>query len=144
MMLLKYFCLLLAFYVLVLLWFFSSGTHFVMKPYRSPKNRQSQGALVFWMLPSSSLGPLRAQPENHRLLAFWRKYIDTKVLRSYKYCLSWWLRWYRICLQYRRPRFDPWIRNGNPQQYSCLKNSTAEEPGRLQSMWRQKSRTELN
>ena len=70
MMLLKYFCLLLAFYLLVLLCFFSSGTHFVMKPYRSAKNRQSQGALVFWMLPSSSLGPLRAQPENHRLLAF--------------------------------------------------------------------------
>ena len=23
--------------------------------------------------------------------------------------LSWWLRWYRICLQCRRPGFDPWV-----------------------------------
>ena len=22
----------------------------------------------------------------------------------------WWLRWWRICLQCRRPRFDPWVR----------------------------------
>ena len=22
----------------------------------------------------------------------------------------WWLRWYRMCLQYRRPKFDPWVR----------------------------------
>ena len=21
----------------------------------------------------------------------------------------WWLRWYRICLQFRKPGFDPWI-----------------------------------
>ena len=24
--------------------------------------------------------------------------------------LPWWLRWQRICLQCRRPRFDPWVR----------------------------------
>ena len=23
--------------------------------------------------------------------------------------LLWWLRWLRICLQFRRPRFDPWL-----------------------------------
>ena len=23
--------------------------------------------------------------------------------------LPWWLRWYSICLQCRRPRFDPWV-----------------------------------
>ena len=34
----------------------------------------------------------------------------------------------RIHLQYRRPRFNPWVRkipgegNGNPLQYSCLEN----------------------
>ena len=34
-----------------------------------------------------------------------------------------------ICLQYRRPEFDPWVGrspgegNGNPLQYSCLENS---------------------
>ena len=22
----------------------------------------------------------------------------------------WWLRWYRICLQCKRPEFDPWVR----------------------------------
>ena len=45
--------------------------------------------------------------------------------------LSWWLRWYRICLLCRRPRFNPrgWEDspgegNGNTPQYSCLGNST--------------------
>ena len=34
----------------------------------------------------------------------------------------------RICLQFRKPRFYPlvreipWKRNGNPLQYSCLEN----------------------
>ena len=38
------------------------------------------------------------------------------------------LRWYRVCLQCRRPGFDPWVgkmpwrRNGNPLQYSSLGN----------------------
>ena len=42
--------------------------------------------------------------------------------------LPWWLKWQSICLQCRRPRFDPWVgkilwrRNGNPLQYSCLDN----------------------
>ena len=26
------------------------------------------------------------------------------------YGLPWWLEWWRICLQYRRPGFDPWVR----------------------------------
>ena len=26
------------------------------------------------------------------------------------YFFPWWVRWLRICLQCRRPRFDPWIR----------------------------------
>ena len=40
-----------------------------------------------------------------------------------------WLRWSRICLQCRRPRFHPGLErslgegNGNPLQYSCLENS---------------------
>ena len=25
--------------------------------------------------------------------------------------LLWWLRWQRICLQFRRPGFNPWVRN---------------------------------
>ena len=34
--------------------------------------------------------------------------------------------------------------NGNPLQYSCLENSTTDEPGRLQSMGSQKSWTLLS
>ena len=43
--------------------------------------------------------------------------------------LPWRLRWCRIFLQCRRPKFDPWVRkipwerNGYPLQYSCLENS---------------------
>jgi len=33
--------------------------------------------------------------------------------------------------------------NGNPFQYSCLGNPWTEEPGRLQSLGSQKSRTQL-
>ena len=42
--------------------------------------------------------------------------------------LPWWLRWWRICLRCRRPGFDSWVKktpgegNGNPLQYSSLKN----------------------
>ena len=28
----------------------------------------------------------------------------------YKSRLPWWLRWQSVCLQFRRPRFDPWVR----------------------------------
>ena len=58
---------------------------------------------------------------------------------SWWHGLPWWLRLWRICLQCRRRRFDPWSGrspgegNGNPLQYSCLENSI-EEPGRLWSM----------
>ena len=34
---------------------------------------------------------------------------------------------------------SPGVGNGNPFQYSCLKNPMEEEPGRLQSMGLQKS-----
>ena len=54
--------------------------------------------------------------------------------------LSWWLRWWRICLQCGTCRFDPWLRKvpwrRNPLQYSCLGNSMdREEPGGLYSLW---------
>ena len=51
-----------------------------------------------------------------------------------------WLRWWRIRLQGRRPRSDPWVEkipgegNGCPLQYSCLESPRTEEPGRLRSM----------
>ena len=42
------------------------------------------------------------------------------------YGLSWWLRWLRICLQCKRPRFNPWLGKipwrRDPPQYSCLEN----------------------
>ena len=42
--------------------------------------------------------------------------------------IPWWLRWWRICLQWRRPGFDPWVtkirwRREYPLQSSCLENS---------------------
>ena len=39
---------------------------------------------------------------------------------------------------------DPWRRNVNPLQYSCLENPLTEEPGRLRSMGLQRSQTQLN
>ena len=50
-----------------------------------------------------------------------------------------------VCLQCRRPRFDPWAwripgeGKGNPLQYSCLGNPMEEEPGRLQSIGSQRA-----
>ena len=36
---------------------------------------------------------------------------NTNSLPPHKYNLPiWWFRWLRICLQYRRPRFKPWVR----------------------------------
>ena len=29
---------------------------------------------------------------------------------THTHTLPWWLRWYRICLQCKKPRFDPWVR----------------------------------
>ena len=43
--------------------------------------------------------------------------------------LPWWLRRKSVCLQCRRPGFNPWVGkipgegNDNPLQYSCLENS---------------------
>ena len=43
--------------------------------------------------------------------------------------LPWWLRWWRICLNLRRPRFFPWVKkilwrkNGYPFWNSWLENS---------------------
>jgi len=31
------------------------------------------------------------------------------IAKYYIIGLFWWLRWYRICLQCRRSRFDPWV-----------------------------------
>ena len=39
---------------------------------------------------------------------FWKiKTVFIIVVRHFD--LPWWLRWWRICLQCQRPRFDPWV-----------------------------------
>ena len=61
--------------------------------------------------------------------------ICTREVRRHEFRLSfvltvlpWWLRPYRVCLQGRRPRFNPWVgkipwrREWQPIQYSCLEN----------------------
>ena len=59
--------------------------------------------------------------------------------------LPWWLRWYRICLQCRGPRFDPWVRE-YPWRREWLPSILAweipctQEPGGLQSMGSQRVR----
>ena len=45
----------------------------------------------------------------------WHSFIfnfHSEVIRVYLllyFGLPWWLRWSRICLQCRRPRFNPWV-----------------------------------
>ena len=55
--------------------------------------------------------------------------IKQKVSKLSTFGLPWWLRQWRICQWCWRPGFGPWVGrspgegNGNPLQYSCLKNS---------------------
>ena len=63
--------------------------------------------------------------------------------------LPWWLRWLRICLQCRRPGFDPWV-GKIPSRRECLaiihssvlawRIPRTEEPDGLQSMGSQRVR----
>ena len=61
--------------------------------------------------------------------------------------LIWWLRWYRICLQCRRPGFDPWVRK-TPLEKGVGSHSSifgwripwTEVPGDLQSTGLQRVR----
>ena len=62
----------------------------------------------------------------------------------------WWLRWQRICLQCRRPGFDPWVGKIPWKRkwwftpiFLPEKVPWTEEPGRLQSMGLQRVRDEL-
>ena len=58
--------------------------------------------------------------------------------------LPWWLRQVRICLQCRKPRFDPWIRRVPcrrewlPLEFSCLENSMNREAWWATSLWGRK------
>ena len=66
--------------------------------------------------------------------------------------LHWWLRWWRICLQCKRPRF--WVSLGwedplekgiatPPVQYSCLENSMNRGACQVTAHGVAKSRTQL-
>ena len=61
--------------------------------------------------------------------------------------LPWWLRKERICLQYRRPRFNPGLERSLEKEMATLSSILAwripwtEEPGGLQSMRLQESDT---
>ena len=62
----------------------------------------------------------------------------------------WWLRWSRICLQCRRPEFDPWV-GKIPWRKGWLHSSIlawriprTEEPGGLQAFVVTKSQTRLS
>ena len=64
--------------------------------------------------------------------------------------LPWWLRRWRICLQCRRPGFDPWVGKTSRRRawqptpvFLPGESPWPEEPGGLQSMWSQ-SRTWLS
>ena len=61
--------------------------------------------------------------------------------------LPWWLKWLTICLQCRRPGFDPWVgkipwrRAWQPTPVFLLEESPwTQEPGGLQSMGSQRVR----
>ena len=63
------------------------------------------------------------------------------------YQLSWWLRWYRILLQCRRPGSDLWVRKiplekgmASRSRIHAWKIPQAEEPGGLQSVGSQRVR----
>ena len=56
--------------------------------------------------------------------------------------LALWLRWQRIYLQYRKPRFDPWVRKDSLKKGMATHSSIlawgipwTEEHGRLYSPW---------
>ena len=60
----------------------------------------------------------------------------------------WWLRWYRVHLQCRRPGFNPWVRKIPLEEGMATHSSIlsweipwTEEPGGLQSMGLQESDT---
>ena len=56
--------------------------------------------------------------------------------------IHWWLRWLRVCLQWGRPEFHPWVGKipwrkkemASPSSNLAWKSPRPEEPGRLQSM----------
>ena len=75
-------------------------------------------------------------------------YFEINVLQiRFTMGLLWWLRWYRICLQCRRPGFDPWVRKtplekgvGSHSSIFAWRIPWTEVPGDLQSTGLQRVR----
>ena len=69
---------------------------------------------------------------------------------SYKKWLPWWLNRQRISCQYRKYKFNLWVRifleeeNGNPLQNSCLKHPTTRGTWRATVKRVTKSQTQLS
>ena len=53
---------------------------------------------------------LLATPPTKDWISLLHLFSFSQVPLNYCLGLPWWLRWWRICLQCRRPRFDPWVR----------------------------------
>ena len=53
--------------------------------------------------------PTSYHPRSIRHISVKSKTIKFFYSIIYEKELPWWLRWWSVCLQYRRPRFDPWI-----------------------------------
>ena len=86
------------------------------------------------------------QVPQSQLLYFHIQYINSFFMMYMSLLgLPWWLRWKRICPQWSRPRFSPWV-GEDPLQKGMITRSNIlaytilwiEESGRLQSMGSQK------
>ena len=81
------------------------------------------------------------------IMTWEKQYLWNKFLSAYV-GLPWWLRQWRICLQYRRPRLDPWVRKipwrreWQPTPVFLPGESNGQRSRRLQSMGLQRDRTE--
>ena len=85
-------------------------------------NHFSYVSCIDWLFTTESPGSVFKNPAFF-ILSIWNKK---------PYGLPWWLRWWRIHLQWRRPGFNLWRRspgggNGNPLQYSSLENPMDRE-----------------
>ena len=86
--------------------------------------------------PALQAGSLLSEPPgslpDKSKCIFWRKafyFVQINIFKDFICTFTRWLRWKRICLKCRRPRFNPWVRKipwrraRQPTQYPCLENS---------------------
>ena len=81
-----------------------------------------------WLLSVSQENILIAVNWKMHNLKSWELCFIQGITEDYSSELPWWLTWWRVCLQCRRPKFNPCVGktpgegNGNPLQRSCLEN----------------------